>query len=398
MRWKECFVFFRYMPSYIWSGKDSTGKEASERVTAASPEKARDLLLGRGWTDLRRQTSEIHDFVKQDMAAAADPRFRPKLTPQQELAHLKGTAPGFWRRWWDAERQSIAAYLSLAALLAWSVYHRKGPAMVVSGALLAGLVLLFPVLHFWFRKPSQLFQKLHQARNWRRWNEVLACLEALQKAKATRKFGLGETSMARYRALALAGMGQLDQAIDEFTRAAEAAKMPAWLRSTHLASIYIVAERYEEGLECYRQALEQATEKGIVCLDYGAYLVQRFNRPVEAQQLLAMAESTPLPDLADAAVPALRGMIAYRQSDFAGANVAMLKALALLEKRPKKKRYIFEPSILIAQGYLAAINAALGNKAAAQEYFAKSEKYLVTVRLDELIDEYHAFRTKWKLR
>src|SRR6185369_16827359 len=104
-------------------------------------------------------------------------------------------------------------------------------------------------------------------------------------------------------------------------------------------------------------------EKGIVSLDYGAYVVQRFNRPDEARKLLAIAEATPLPELAGAAVPALRGMIAFREGNFGSADASMREALAILQKRPKNKRYIFEPSILIAEGYLAVINAALGNQA-----------------------------------
>ena len=378
------------MPSYLWSGKDNSGRESTERITAATPEEARDILLRRGWTNLRRQTSDINEFVKQDMAAAAAPNYRSNLTPEQEVAHLKGTAPSFWSKWWKAERQSATAYLCLGILFAWSVYHRKPVGIVVSAGLLVFLILLYPALHFWFHQPSQLFQKLHEARNWRRWNEVLNYLEALKKARASRKFGLGEAAIARYRALALTGLGKLDQAIEEFTRAAEATNMPPWLRLTHLATIYTVAEQYDQGLDCYRQALEVATEKGIVCLDYGAYLVQRFNRPAEARQLLAMAEATALPELASAAVPALRSMVAFREGQFAAANQAMSEALGILEKQPKNKYYIFEPSILLAQAYLAVINAALANKDAARAYFAKAEKYLEVIRMDELLSEYRS--------
>jgi hypothetical protein len=66
----------------------------------------------------------------------------------------------------------------------------------------------------------------------------------------------------------------------------------------------------------------------------------------------------------------------------------MSQALAGFQKRAEHRYYIFEPSILLAQGYLAWINAALGNKTAARKYFARSEKYLVTIRLDEVIQEY----------
>jgi hypothetical protein len=132
-----------------------------------------------------------------------------------------------------------------------------------------------------------------------------------------------------------------------------------------------------------------ATEKGIVCIDYGAYLVQRFNRPAEARELLAVAESTPLPDLAANHLSALRGGICVREGDFAAAKTHFEKALAGLEKQPKARYFAFEPSILLAHGYLALVNAALGEKPAAQAHFAKSEQYLATIRMDELIESYH---------
>ena len=44
----------------------------------------------------------------------------------------------------------------------------------------------------------------------------------------------------------------------------------------------------------------------------------------------------------------------------------------------------------LIQGYLALINAALGNKEGAQEYFAQSQKYLATMRMDVLLGEYRS--------
>src|SRR6266702_6369767 len=65
-----------------------------------------------------------------------------------------------------------------------------------------------------------------------------------------------------------------------------------------------------------------------------------------------IAESAPLPDLADNHLSALRGMIAIREGDLITANQLYVRALRGCEKRSKGRRYIFEPSILLAQGYL----------------------------------------------
>jgi hypothetical protein len=146
----------------------------------------------------------------------------------------------------------------------------------------------------------------------------------------------------------------------------------------------------DKALQCHRQAVAEATNKATPSIDLAACLVQRFNHPAEAQELLAAAEKSPLTETARPHVSAVRGVIALRQNDFATANRLLLEALAGFEKNAGRRRYIFEPSILLTQGYLAVTNAALGNREAAREYFAKSEKYLAVIRMDEVIAMYES--------
>src|SRR5438105_12157841 len=308
------------MPSYLWSGKDSSGREQVERIEAANAEAARTRLLDQGWTNLQLHSSEIQDFVKQGIHAASGPDHIQQLTPKEQLAHLKGNAPGFWANWWKTSRESATTLLILAGALAWAIYRQNLWSTIILGALLFGLLLLFPALHFWFGKTSELYQKLHKARNWRNWDEVLGCLEELRKTQISRKIGIGDAEMARYYALALAGKGKLAEVVEYFSAAAQSANMPKWLFYSHLASLHLVAERYDDMLDCYRRALEHATDKGIVFIDYAASLVQRFNRPVEARELLAKAESSQLPSLAKGHLSALHGVIAFREGNFAEAT------------------------------------------------------------------------------
>src|SRR5258708_33300518 len=113
------------MPSYLWSGKDAAGQQVTDRVDAASPEEARGQLLGRGWTDVKLHTSEVHGFVREQVAAASDPAYRSKLTPEEELAYLQGRAPGFWSNWWKTVKQSGGTYAALAFMLGWALYRRR---------------------------------------------------------------------------------------------------------------------------------------------------------------------------------------------------------------------------------------------------------------------------------
>lgn len=380
------------MPTFLWSGKTASGEDVVERVEAGTAEDARKLLEARGWTDLRQHTTEIHDFVSRQATRASDPDLKPNLTPKQELAYLQGTAPGFWANWFNSIRESGTTLLMLCLCLGLAIYHQRTFGNIIAITLLvfalAVLVLIYPVFHRWFGKTKDAFVKLHTARNWRRWNEVLGYLEALEKAQSLTKIGIGEAEKARYRALALAGLGRLDEAVASFTAAAEKANMPKWLFHSHLAGVYTSAKQYDKGLECYRQALEAAADKSSVCLDLGVYLVQRFNCPDEARQLLAAAEASQLPELARCYLPYLRGSIALRENDFAAVDLNLREALARFEKHAANKFYIFEPSLLICKGYLAISCAALGKKDEARKYFAESGKYLSTICLDGMVKQY----------
>jgi tetratricopeptide (TPR) repeat protein len=383
-----------FMPSYLWSGKAPSGRDEVERVSAETPEAAREILEARGWTDLRQHTTEIHDFVQQQVRAATDPDFHAQLTPKEDLAYLHGKGPGLWQNWLKSLREANMSILFLAICSAVAVYYRARWEIAIFGGLLLVVVFLFPALHLWFGRTKNLFRELHTARNWRRWDEVLALLARLERAGKSTKIGIGDSSMARYRALALAGLGRLDEAVHCFQAAADQAKMPQWMFQTHLAGIYSAAKQYDKAVECHRLALGEASDKSVVWIDLGVLLVQRFDCPDEARQLLAQAEAAQLSEQARNWLPYLRGAIAFRENDFAAADKLMRQALAGFEKAPPNKHYIFEPVILISKGYLAISSAALGQRDRARKYHAESAEYLAAIGLDELLERYHGLMGK----
>ena len=378
------------MPTFLWSGKTPAGVEEVERVTAETAAEARKILEALGWTDLRQHTTEVHDFVRQQIRTSPRHKDHPDFTPKEDLAFLHGTAPGFGKRWLKALIKESAFILAFAVWLAWSVYHRNTLNVVLAGIGLAALLLLFPVLHLWYRRTKFLFQKVCAARTWHRWNDVLHYLERIQRAQRSTNIGIGEAGVARYRALALAGLGQLEQAVADFRETAERTNMPEWLFCSQLAAIYTVARQYDKGLEALHRAMDSATDKSTVCIDLGSYLVRRFNRPDEARRLLAQAETLQLSELARVHLHSLRGAIAFREKDFKAMDKHMHEALAGLERHAVPRPHIFEAPIRTVKGYLAVSSAALGNKSAARSYFAQAEKLLAVTGMDDLLAEYRA--------
>jgi len=384
------------MPTFLWSGRTPSGQEEAEEVSAETAMEARKILEARGWTGLRQHTTEVHDFARRQRQESVGAENCPKLAPKEALQYHQGTAPGFWSLWFKSLRESTMTILLLVAVMVvMLLYDHHGhrvpgyPFFIrLSAILLACVIFMYPLFHWWFHRTKRLFQRLHTARVWHRWDEVLLCLDQLAKHQRTAKNGIGDFEMARYRALALSGLGRLDEALAGYCAAAEKAKTPPWLFHTFQAGIYVTAKQYDQALACYRLALEAAADKSTVCLDLGTFLVQRFNRPEEARQLLAQAETAQLSELARVHVLSLRGIIAFRDKDFAAMNQHLRAALAGFEKHAAARPYIFEPSLLTCKGYLAVSCAALGRLDEARRYFAESKDYLAIIDFNELITEY----------
>lgn len=156
------------------------------------------------------------------------------------------------------------------------------------------------------------------------------------------------------------------------------------------ASIYGAARQYEGALKCYYDALSEEPNKPVICLDAGKLMVQRFNYPAKAKELIMRAMKEQLSELERVHVPFLQSMIAFREKDYRAMDQNMREALSGFEQRAFRKLYIFEPSLLMCKGYLAVSSAALGRKDQARKYFAESEKYLRVIELNDVLTEYEA--------
>jgi tetratricopeptide (TPR) repeat protein len=384
---------------FLWSGKGPSGQEEVEEVYGETPEEARRVLEKRGWTELRQHNTDMHDFVVRQIRESEKPDEcdcddDPPLTPREHLQYHQGTAPGMWSHWLADLRGSVKFILVLLLCMALALFVGK---LTVAKEIWIGFlavvvlftVFLYPVLRWRSGRTKRAFVKLSLARTWHRWDEVLRCLDELAASKESTNIVIGDYEMDRYRALALTGQGRLEVGLNLYRAAAEKARTPEWLAHASEAVMFVTARQFDRALESYRAALEAAVDKSIVCLDMGALLVQRFNQPEEAKQLLAQAQKMQLSELARIHVPMLRGAIAFREGDFRTMDKGMREALAGFEERAvPKKAYLFEGSILMCKGYLAVSSAALGKKDEARRFFAEAGEYLKVIELTDLVRQY----------
>jgi tetratricopeptide (TPR) repeat protein len=379
------------MPTYYWSGKSPAGEDVADYVEAESAEASKVILERRGWTGLELHGNDITQHVKAGIRKASSPERDPHLSPKEELEFVKGEYPGFWAQWWRSMVQVKGLIGVFAFLFAFNLYRQRTGWAIFFGAILAVIVLLFPLLYVWFVAPMKQFEKLHKARTWWRWDEVLYYLDELKKSQRRTKMGIGRGELARYWALALVGKGQVEQGIAIFNQEAAAAEMPDRMKYSHLATMYHVAQNFEKCLECRRAAVVASKEDGVACIDLATYLVDPMGMTEEAKEWLKKIETKSLPVITQPSIPYLRGLIAWREKDYQSANAHFSEALEGKQKHAKNKYFAFEAVILSLRGRLAIVNAALGNYDVARSYFDECSSYLAATKRDDLINEYEKF-------
>lgn len=380
------------MPTYFWSGKSSSGEDVADRVEADSAEASKAIIEARGWTELQLHGNEITQHVKAGIDKASSSKLYPKLIPTEELKFLKGENPTFWGQWWKCMVKGKSAIGLIALFFACSAYWHYIVFAIFFGIALAVALFMFPVLYVWFVAPMKQFESLHRARTWWRWDEVLRHLDQLKKSQKRTKIAIGRGELARYQSLALVGQGLIEEGVALFNQEAETAEMPEWIKFSHLAVMYNVAQDFEKSLHYRRAAVVSSKEDGVACIDLAIYLVDPMRIPEEANAWLKKIETKTLPVITQSSIPLLRGLIAWRQNDFQSANAYFSEALRGKEKNAGNNRYfVFEAAILLLKARLAIVNAAMGNKQVAQRYFEECASYLSTTKRNDLIAEYEKY-------
>jgi tetratricopeptide (TPR) repeat protein len=369
------------MHSFLWTGKDPSGNERSERVEAENAQAAKAILTQRGWTNLQMITDEICDIAQQGMPKEWE---TPDETADVETQRWKGKQPSSFLPQWGATLwESKGALVICALFLGYGIYRNRLWSIILGGGGLVALALLFPAISIFFSQTMRNYSRLNKAKVWGRWNEVLDCVERLRHSHRLTRIGVGETELVRNRALALAHLERLDDALKEMKQLERLATLPHWTYCSHLAGIYEAARQHEKALELRRQIAMEKPDSAAVWIDVSYGFVRYLNRPAEAREALAKAETHENTGLGLAYVPFVRGMILWREGKHTEAKEQFEEALAGFQ--PMAHHELVEGLLLLCKSYLCAIHRALGQFDEAKKLWRETGKFMTVNREDELL-------------
>jgi tetratricopeptide (TPR) repeat protein len=373
------------MPTFIWRGTDPEGKQKSERVDAENAQVAKAELIQRGWTNLQLVGDEIIDAVAAAVEIPEDFEEQPDDV-ELEVQRLEGKHPDFFSLWWKGIVDSKRILIFFTIIIAIGFYRgaRTKSLIILGSAGIIFMVLLYPVIHAFFSLGSRYYSRLNRAKVWGRWTEVLECVERLRQVRSWTRVGPGEIELVRCRAQALAALGRLDDALEEFTRFSNSPNLPEWLYLSHLAGIYDCAKQFDKSTECRRTVTELKPDMAASWIDLAYGLVRGLNRPAEARQALARAETCEIPVMGQPYMPFLKGISAWRENKMADAKPLLDQALEGFQ--PFAHHDLMEGTMLLTKSYLCAVEGSLGNEARAKKLFKETETFLVAGKEQELLE------------
>ena len=360
------------MPKYLVSGLDDRGHRATEAISAASADDAVRRFSARGRTDVVLHSDEV-------IAHLFQPKSLQHLTPRDYLAIGRSSRLGFmWRlivrlyrsQWW-VFAIGIALIAGRRALdVRWTVLDTVAVAFILSPFAIVVFSELF--------SPSRKYARAMAYNAWGRWADMLAALPAVRPY-------LPAPQYAFHEAKALAGLGQVNEALETVRPFADDPKTPAWLYWGQMADVFNAAKLPDRAIECGERAVEHAPDNVTVLIDLAMLLLRHRRDAARARPLLEQARQHAISDLIRPFLMMAEGI------------------LAVEEKRPDRARPILEESLKEAErfrhasplvgaamdrihAYLSIVCAALGDSLAAEEHFRLAEPRMRAFEANDLLD------------
>jgi tetratricopeptide (TPR) repeat protein len=362
------------MPEYLLTGRDPTGKTATERVEADSVDAAVQTLRDRGFTDIVPHTDDVGAFYSKQAQLAE------VMSPREYLQfrNLPGPLAVFLFVVSKGYRQGWFLYLGALAILAYRRLDGASWGLFDSGvAIYLMLPVMFALGAQLFRGASRRYENLIEAIAWGRWDEALALSDQ-------GKIPVAPEELAFRKASALAGLDRLDEALAVVERFAGGTTIPEWMYQARLTDVYQIARHDDEAAQAMDRALELAPDNATVLLDTARVALDHHRDPRRARDLLARARRHALADTLQPFATAIEGGIHLEEG-------RPNDGLPLLERAYRElSRFRFASPLTglildLMHAHLTLAHAAVGDPVTAERHFRQAEPRLQALRKDDLL-------------
>lgn len=366
---------------YTWLATDKFGQKVVKEVEAQSALEAQTNLRAAGYSDLELKEDELMTtaqagFPKKVKFLGGD----VQVTANQRVKHLDNPPVTTWGIMKQHLNQGKVFFLILIGLSIFQFYHGH----FVSGVLVLVALVLWLCFLIFMGLPLIYYRKLLEATDWSRWQEVLSLAGTVKNIGQMSIVKVPASELIRYRAKAFAGLGKMEQALNEFAKCEGRPDCPGWMYKLFLAELYGMTKQHDKAIEFDLAAIAE-NPSPIAWYD----LANRYGRykrdPVKAREALTEAEKNPAVAHVKPYRARCRGVISYLEGDYPAARTEFETALHLLEQakwQPGKDGHL-----AILRAYLCCVLAKQGDLPGAKKNLDLARNYLVATDEDELLAE-----------
>ncbi len=360
------------MAKYLLSGLSPDGRKVTEVVIADSANEATRQFRESGNTDVVLHSDEVfgHIVDPEVHGDTISPREFVELSRLSRLGLMWWTITKVYRQfWWEV--------LLALGFLGYRRYHSADWGIL--DALAVVTLAAPPAIVVW----TELFgasARFHRAMGhaaWGRWHELRRSLPGLRGA-------VPDWQLAYHEAKALAGTGQLDEALEVFESYADDEGVPQWLYWGHLGSIYMTAKLPDRAIESLETAAELAPDNPTVLLDLAQGYLRYRRDPARAAPLVERARRQEISDMLLPLMEWVEGQLALAERRFAPAIEKLTSALQRIPHLAPGNP-LMEGLIDRVHADLCLVHAADGNRAEAIRHFRRAEPRLEALEMDDLL-------------
>jgi tetratricopeptide (TPR) repeat protein len=360
------------MGQYLYTAEDSEGKKVTQRVEAPNLDYAKMRLEREGYRAIVFHEDEMIEEIKRMYATNLEEL--PNYTPEIQLSDVQ--KQGFWHNLLVQIKVNKSLLIPLFVLTAFGLWI--GSTLLWVSLVLDLLMIAFLTV---FTLPKMLFDSLVSATQWAEWDKVFFYAGLLKKATKLINLDMLNHEIDMRVATALAGKGNLDEALKLTQQYEKDPNVPKWLHYARLASVFMVVKDYNKATECQLMAIELGPEGANTLIDYALGLARYHKDTIKAREVLEQISTKEMSELAAIFVSFCKGVILVEEQNYFEANFHLsvaMKKIAPYENLPDLLAEI--------KAYWAISLAKMGERERATMLFQQAKPMLLANKEAELIN------------